>query len=105
MISILLFYTVSQFALASDKSVEVVIQDGRFQPSLIELKSTDNITLNLTNKGLDAEEFESTQLNKEKMILPGKTVKIKIGTLRPGEYKFFGEFHPTTAQGLLKITD
>ena len=45
------------------------------------------------------EEFESYQLNREKVI-PGKsTGAVYLGPLSPGTYPFFGDFHQKTAQG------
>ena len=52
-------------------------------------------------KNLDAtpEEFESHDLKREKVI-PGKSeATIIIGPLKPGTYKFVGEFHESTAKG------
>ena len=33
----------------------------------------------------------------------GQTVTIFLGPLEPGEYKFFGDFHQDTAQGVLEV--
>lgn len=104
MSSLLLSFTLSFVSFAGDRTVEVTIEGGQFHPAIIELRASDNTTLIVTNKGSDAEEFESIELNKEKIILPGKTAKIKLGKLRPGVYKFFGEFHPTTAQGKILVS-
>jgi hypothetical protein len=101
----ILLISTSLIALANEKSVEIIAEDGKFTPSNIELKSSDIITLVIVNKGKDAEEFESIDLKKEKIVLPGKTIKVKIGSLKPGVYKFFGDFHPMTAQGLIKIIE
>jgi len=46
-----------------------------------------------------AEEFESYELNREKVIPAGRKGIVFIGPLRPGVYPFFGEFFPKTAQG------
>jgi hypothetical protein len=34
-------------------------------------------------------------------VTPGRTVTVLLGPLGPGEYKFFGDFHQDTAQGVL----
>lgn len=99
----LLLITLPIVSLAADKSVEIIAQDGKFTPSQFEISASDSTTLVVINKGSDAEEFESIDLNKEKIVLPGKTIKVKLGTLRPGVYKFFGDFHPTTALGTITV--
>ena len=48
-----------------------------------------------------ADEFESTDLNREILVLPGQTITVFLGPLDPGTYKFFGDFHQDTAQGVL----
>ena len=48
-----------------------------------------------------AKEFESYELNREKVI-PGLSKGVVfIGPLRPGRYPFFGEFNQKTAQGVI----
>lgn len=56
-------------------------------------------TLLVTNQDQTIEEFESPDLNREKIIRPGQTARIAVSPLSPGRYEFFGEFSPTTAQG------
>ena len=53
----------------------------------------------LHNAGTDAEEFESLELKKEKVLAPGAKSFLVFAPLKPGSYRFFGEFHPDTAQG------
>ena len=50
------------------------------------------------------EEFESVGLKIERVIPPGKTAEFTVKPLRANRnYKFFGEFHPETAQGQLVV--
>jgi len=57
------------------------------------------VRLLVHNQDATAEEFESHELNREKLIAPGSKVNIFIGPLKPGRYPFFGEFNEKTAQG------
>ncbi|MDE2359273.1 MAG: cupredoxin domain-containing protein, partial [Betaproteobacteria bacterium] len=50
-------------------------------------------------QGKSAIEFESRDLKQEKVIPPGKTARVTINALKPGEYRFFDEFHEKTGQG------
>ena len=55
----------------------------------------------IDNQDASAEEFESHELNREKVI-PGKSkATIYVGPLKPGHYPFFGEFNDKTARGAL----
>ena len=53
------------------------------------------------NQDSTPEEFESHELNREKLIAPGKKAVIFVGPLKAGRYPFYGEFHETTARGTL----
>jgi len=57
----------------------------------------------LTNLGPGPEEFESIELKKEKVLGEGVTRPIIFAPLKPGTYKFFGEFHPETAKGQIVV--
>jgi plastocyanin len=87
-------------ALASDP-IEVRIQDNRFNPERVEVPAGQKVRLRVINEGTEAEEFESTSLNREKIIRAGATAIIFLPPLAPGEYEFFGEFHPDTARGTI----
>lgn len=78
---------------------DLAIQNGHFRPDTIEVPAGQRFKLIITNKGPEAEEFESTQLHKEKVLAPGVTSFLVFAPLKPGSYRFFGEFHPDTAQG------
>ncbi len=75
------------------------IQNGRFIPETIEVPAGIKFKIMLTNLGPGPEEFESIELKKEKVLGEGVTRPIIFAPLRPGTYKFFGEFHPDTAKG------
>ena len=53
------------------------------------------------NQDATPEEFESHELNREKLIAPNTKVSIFVGPLSPGRYPFFGEFHEKTARGAI----
>ena len=57
--------------------------------------------LMVRNNDPTAEEFESFQLNREKIVPPGKEIPVFLGPLDRGEYPFFGDFHQDTAKGVL----
>ncbi|WP_296000207.1 cupredoxin domain-containing protein [Rugamonas sp.] len=77
----------------------LTIRDGRFVPETVEVPANTKFRLQIKNEGPGAEEFESVELRKEKVLAPGASSFLIFMPLKPGSYKFFGEFHPQTAQG------
>lgn len=77
----------------------LVMRAGRFVPETIEVPANTKFRLLLKNEGPGAEEFESVEMRKEKVLAPGASSFLIFQPLKPGAYKFFGEFHPETAQG------
>jgi high-affinity iron transporter len=87
-------------ARADDPPV-LTFHNHRFEPARIEVPAHQKFRLQVKNTDDTADEFESTALNREKLVPPGQTVTVFLGPLDPGEYKFFGDFHQDTAQGVL----
>lgn len=77
----------------------LLIRDGHFIPDNLDVPANTKFRLLIKNEGPGAEEFESTELKKEKVLAPGARSFLIFQPLRPGTYTFFGEFHPATAQG------
>ncbi len=80
-------------------SYNLSVKDGRFMPEKLEVPAGQKFKLIVRNEGSGPEEFESSDLNREKIITAGKSAVIFIGPLKPGTYGFYGEFHPKTARG------
>lgn len=104
-LSALFVFAFNSITLAEDDTVQIklVIQNGKFEPSELKAPANKRIELMVENKGPGAEEFESKELKREKVIPEGQTVKITLGTLKKGKYKFFGDYHSETAQGKLVV--
>lgn len=81
--------------------IEIEIRGHLFFPSEVTVPANQKIKLKVHNADPTPEEFESYELNREKVIMGGQTATIYIGPLRAGRYSFFGEFHPETAQGVV----
>lgn len=84
------------------KDVYVIqIKDHQFSPAKIVVPAGQKIKLRIENLDATPEEFESHDLNREKIVTGGGKITIYIGPLKPGTYKYFGEFHEDTAQGVI----
>ncbi len=94
------FLTAGSLAHAEVRQVNIKIKDHKFTPSEVSVTADEEFKLIIENLDATAEEFESHDLKKEKMIMPGKKITISFSDgLKAGEYKFFGDFHQKTAQG------
>lgn len=88
-------------AWADDPSFALTIRNHRFEPETLEIPAGQKVELHVTNADPTAEEFESTDFRREKVVAPGQTITVYVGPLRPGTYEFFGDFNPTMARGHL----
>ncbi len=88
-----------QSVVAAVPEIQIEIRDHLFFPSTVEIPANQKIRLFIINNDPTPEEFESYELNREKVIPGNSKTVIFIGPLAPGEYPFFGEFFPKTAQG------
>jgi len=79
------------------------IHDHKFTPELVKIPAKTKVKLLVANRDTAAEEFESYELNREKLIPPGTEGIVFVGPLSPGTYRFFGDFHQDTAQGKLVV--
>lgn len=77
----------------------IEIKNHLFNPSEVTIPAHTKIKLVIHNRDNTSEEFESYELNREKIILGNRKGTIFIAPLKPGEYPFFGEFYPETALG------
>ena len=81
----------------------ITIKDHQFEPAEVVIPAGTKVKLRVHNQDATPEEFESYELHREKIIAGGASAVIFVGPLEPGTYPFFGEFHPDTAQGRLRV--
>ena len=70
-------------------------------PSPAPLPAGKPLKLVVKNEDKTAEEFESLALRVEKVIKGGGETTLNVKPLKPGRYKFVGEYHEKTAVGYL----
>lgn len=93
----------SSFSFSAVPTIEIEIRDHLFFPSEVSVPRDTKVRLLITNRDATPEEFESYELNREKVISGDTKTVIFIGPLPPGLYPFFGEFYPKTAQGTVVV--
>ena len=79
------------------------IRNHLFVPAEMTIPANTRVKLIIYNRDATPEEFESYPLNREKVIMGNRKATIFIGPLKAREYPFFGEFHPDTAVGIIRV--
>jgi hypothetical protein len=90
-------------AHAQDHEARLVIRDHKFEPAELTVPAAQKIKLLIENQDATPEEFESNELNREKIVVGKGTITVFLGPLDAGRYPFFGDFHQETAQGVLIV--
>jgi hypothetical protein len=94
------------FAVFAKKPVFALeLKDHLFYPSEIEIPANKKVKLIIYNRDDTPEEFDSFDLNREKVIFPHRKAVIFVGPLPVGRYEFFGEFNPNSAKGVVIVKD
>jgi hypothetical protein len=86
---------------ADTPEFRLVIRNHLFEPTELVVPANTKIKLVVVNEDSTPEEFESYELNREKIVLGNSSTIVFVGPLPPGQYPFFGEFNISTAQGKL----
>ena len=77
------------------------IENHKFTPDRLEVPAGQKVKLIVDNRDATPEEFESHEMRVEKVIKGKSKATVMIGPLKPGEYKFVGEFNEKTAKGVI----
>jgi plastocyanin len=99
LIALLAVFGVASQALAEEFSL--AIKDHRFEPAELQVPAGQAFTLNVSNQDASPEEFESDDLDIEKVIAGGQSAVIKVEPLDAGRYEFYGEYHEDSAKGAI----
>ncbi len=101
-VSVAVMFSGASQARAEEPTLPLrVFHNHRFTPDRIEVAAGVKFKLHVKNIDNTADEFESRDLNREKLVTPGQTITVFLGPLSPGTYHFFGDFDLATAQGVL----
>ncbi len=103
LVFVLIFPGSAYVVAAPIKEYSVTIRNHRFVPAEITIPAKTKVKLIVVNEDATPEEFESHELNREKIVAGNGRITVFIGPLKPGRYPFFGEFNPKTAQGAIIV--
>lgn len=88
-------------AFAADNEITLTIKDHKFSPAEVRVPAGKKVKLIIDNQDATPEEFESHELNREKIIPAKSKGTVFIGPLKAGKYPFVGEFNQATARGIV----
>lgn len=86
---------------ADDPPPQINFTKGHFEPASFNVTAGTPIKLKVMNQGDAAIEFESFELNRERVVQPGQTITVQLPKLEPGQYHFFDDFHKEVPQGTI----
>ncbi len=96
-VSLLVFASMLCMAgIAHADDYVLTLKDHQFTPANLELPADKQVKLIVKNAGPAEAEFESSDLNREKIVSPGGEITVFIGPLSPGSYGYFDDFHRET---------
>ncbi|HTJ62591.1 MAG TPA: cupredoxin domain-containing protein [Alphaproteobacteria bacterium] len=84
---------------AQAEPIKLDLKDHKFAPAEFTVPANQKFQIQVTNHDGTPAEFESHDLKVEKIIVPGGTVTVTAGPLKPGTYQFFDDYHPDDAHG------
>jgi plastocyanin len=92
--------TAPLFAAASDPAQPTLtIKNKMFDPAELDVPAGQKIKITVKNEDGEAAEFESNELNREKVVPAHDQITVFVGPLDPGAYGFFNDFDPNKAKG------
>ncbi len=71
-------------------------KNQQFEPAKLDIPPGKRVRLIVENQSDIPAEFESFELNREKIVVPHGQVIIYIGPLDPGTYNYFNDFNRAT---------
>jgi plastocyanin len=98
----LLFFCAVSMARAADEENVITFKDHKFSPAELVIPAGKKVKVTVKNLDTAPIEFESFELNREKIVPSHRQVVVFIGPLEPGTYPYFDDFHPKISKGVIK---
>lgn len=81
--------------------LHLVIKDQAFKPTTLTISAGQTVKIVIKNEDALPAEFESSDINREKVIPGGTEIPIFIGPLTAGTFHFINDFHPESKGTLI----
>lgn len=90
-------------ASAHAEDYVITIKDHAFTPKEVTIPAGQKVKLIIKNQDPTPAEFESSDLNREKVVSAKGEITVFVGPLQPGRYVFFDDFRRETTSGVLIV--
>ena len=80
----------------------MTLKDHKFTPQQLIIPANQKIRITVKNMDTTPAEFESFDLNREKIVKGGEEITVILGPLDAGVYQVFDDFHKDTTTGTIK---
>ena len=80
----------------------LTLKDHKFSPQQLVIPAGKKIRITVKNMDITPAEFESYDLNREKIVKGGQEISVLLGPLDSGVYAYFDDFHKATTTGTIK---
>ena len=88
-------------ALAHADDYQITLKNHQFAPNELIVPAGRRIKLTVKNLDPTPAEFESSDLDREKVVTGNSEISVFIGPLDPGRYAYFDDFHRNTTKGAI----
>lgn len=96
-ISTLLLFSAAAYA----GDYVITIKDNQFIPRVLIVPAGQKIKITVKNQDATPAEFESSDMNREKIVSANSEIILFIGPLDKGSYGYFDDFHRDTTTGTI----
>lgn len=79
----------------------LIIKDHQFSPKELTIPAGQKLKITVKNMDSTPAEFESSDLNREKVVGGNSEIIVFIGPLDAGSYSYFDDFHRDTTTGTI----
>jgi hypothetical protein len=86
---------------ADPLEIVITLKNHVFAPQEPKVPANQPLLITVVNDDDTPEEFESTPLKIEKIVAPKSSIKLRVKSLAPGRYEFFGEYNETAKGALI----
>lgn len=87
--------------LANAEDYVLTIKNNQFSPAELTVPANKKVKLVIKNQDATPAEFESYDLNREKVVPANSEISIFIGPMDPKSYNYFDDFHRETTKGVI----
>ena len=88
-------------AAAHAEGYVLTLKNNQFTPSVLTIPAGQKVKITVKNQDPTPAEFESSDLNREKVVAANSEIFVFVGPLNAGSYRFFDDFHRDTTTGTI----